>query len=87
MGDHEGQAHASEASAQRGETERRPLGLVAGSGQLPLELARAARRRGQLVAAVAFPDTTEQGLAECVDSLTWVRPGEVGAILETFAAA
>jgi hypothetical protein len=36
---------------------------------------------------VAFPETTEPGLADCVDSLTWVRPGEVGAILAAFAAA
>jgi DUF1009 family protein len=87
VGEQKGQAQAIGASAQRGAGERSPLGLIAGSGQLPLELARAARRRGQPVAAVAFPDTTEHGLAECVDSLTWVRPGEVGAILETFAAA
>jgi DUF1009 family protein len=78
---------ASEASAQRREAGRSPLGLVAGSGQLPLELARAARRRGRRVEAVAFPDATEGALADCVDSLRWVRPGEVGAILEAFAAA
>jgi len=38
------------------------------------------------VEAVAFPDATEPGLAECVDSLRWVRPGEVGAILDAFQA-
>jgi len=67
--------------------ERGCIGIVAGSGQLPLEVARAARRRGRRVAAVAFPDATDRGLADCVDSLTWVRPGEVGAILEAFATA
>jgi DUF1009 family protein len=36
---------------------------------------------------VAFPGATEPGIADCVDSLAWVRPGEVGAILEAFAAA
>ena len=36
---------------------------------------------------MAFPDATDRGLADFVDSLTWVRPGEVGAILEAFATA
>jgi hypothetical protein len=92
---HESQLlQARGARAQRAPTrgtlaggERSPLGLLAGSGQLPLEVARAARRRGRRVDAVAFPDATERGIADCVDSLAWVRPGQVGAILEAFAAA
>ncbi len=63
------------------------IGLVAGSGVLPLEVARAARRGGRRVAAVGFPAETDPRLADCVDDLTWVRPGEVGAILDAFAAA
>ncbi len=65
----------------------RRLGLVAGRGLLPLEVARAARRVGRSVAAVGFPDETDPRVAENADSLAWVRPGEVGAILDAFAAA
>jgi hypothetical protein len=54
---------------------------------LPLELARAARRRGRRVAAVAFEGESDPRLAECAQSVTWLRPGEVGAILDAFAAA
>ena len=39
------------------------------------------------MAAVAFGAETDRALADCVDSLSWVRPGEVEAILEVFAAA
>ena len=63
------------------------IGLVAGSGALPLEVARAAQRRSRRVAAVGFPGATDRRLADWVDSLTWVRPGEVGAILDAFTAA
>ena len=32
-----------------------PLALIAGRGRLPLEVARAARRRGRRVEAIGFP--------------------------------
>jgi len=63
------------------------LGLVAGRGLLPIEVARAARRAGRSVAAVGFPGETDPRVAESADSLAWVRPGEVGAILDALAAA
>src|SRR5262245_252187 len=67
--------------------ERSSLGLIAGRGELPIEVARAARRAGRRVAVVAFPGETDPRVAEGADSLAWVRPGEVGAILDAFAAA
>lgn len=57
-----------------------PLGLIAGSGRLPLLFAEAARARGHAVHAVAHLDETEPGLSGAVDSITWVRVGQVGAI-------
>jgi hypothetical protein len=63
------------------------LGIVAGRGELPLDVARAARREGRRVAAVGFPGETDARLATCVDTLVWLRPGEVAAILAAFAAA
>jgi DUF1009 family protein len=63
------------------------LGIVAGRGALPLEVARAARRSGRRVVAVGFAGETDARLAECVDALAWLRPGEVGAMLAHFAAA
>ena len=63
------------------------LGLVAGRGRLPFEVARAARGAGRSIAAVAFPQETDPRLGACVDTLRWLRPGEVGAILDAFAAA
>lgn len=58
------------------------LGLIAGRGRLPLDVARAARRRGVSVAAVAFPGDTDPALAETVERIVWLRLGEIGRLLE-----
>lgn len=58
------------------------VGLVAGAGRLPFELARGARRAGRRVVAVAFEGFADPALAASVDALAWVRIGELGALLE-----
>lgn len=58
------------------------LGLIAGNGRFPLEIARAARRRGRSVAAVAFRDITDPGLGEVVDRVCWLGLGELQAALD-----
>jgi hypothetical protein len=63
------------------------LGLIAGSGGLPLEIARAARRRGRGVLALGFPGHTDPGLAELVAELVWLSPGRVETALEAMRAA
>jgi DUF1009 family protein len=56
------------------------LGLIAGSGLLPFELARAARRAGFRVAAVGHRGETGEHLAADVDALHWVRLGQLKKI-------
>jgi DUF1009 family protein len=63
------------------------LGLIAGRGRLPLDIARAARRRGLRVAAVAFHGETDPALGEDADRITWVHLGELGALLSALHAA
>ena len=62
------------------------LGLIAGRGSLPLEVARSARGRGRPVAAVAFHGQTDPKLAEEAE-ITWLHPGEVGAALAALRGA
>ena len=47
-----------------------PVGLIAGNGQLPFELARGARARGHRIAAVAFGGLAEPGLEAVADAFT-----------------
>jgi hypothetical protein len=63
------------------------LGLIAGRGRLPIDVARAARRRGLGVAAVAFHGDTDPALASDVDRITWLHLGELGALLGAFHEA
>jgi DUF1009 family protein len=63
------------------------LGLIAGQGAFPLEVARTARRRGVRVACVALRDQTRPEIEGAVESITWIYPGEVGAGLAAFRAA
>jgi len=61
------------------------LGLVAGQGSLPFEVARGARRAGRRVAAAAFRGFADPALAAEVDALHWLYVGELGALLERLA--
>jgi UDP-2,3-diacylglucosamine hydrolase len=63
------------------------LGLIAGQGVFPLEVARTARRRGVRVACVALRDQTRPEIEGAVESITWIYPGEVGLGLAAFRAA
>jgi DUF1009 family protein len=63
------------------------LGLIAGQGVFPLEVARTARLRGVRVVCVALRDQARPEIASAVESITWIYPGEVGAALAAFRAA
>jgi UDP-2,3-diacylglucosamine hydrolase len=52
------------------------LGLVAGSGSLPAELAASARRAGWRVAAVGLVELADPSLARHVDVFEWVHLGD-----------
>jgi DUF1009 family protein len=64
-----------------------PLGLIAGLGQFPFEVARAARRRGDRVLAAAIRGLTEPALEAEVDRLRWFHLGELSAFLDAFREA
>ncbi len=56
------------------------VGLVAGAGRLPFEVARGARAQGRSVVAVAFHGFADPALEIEVDTFQWVRLGELGAL-------
>jgi len=62
-------------------TER--LGLIAGSGRLPFEVAEAAKRHGTALSIVAIQDNTDPRIeAVPCDAFTWICAGELGRLLE-----
>ena len=70
-----------------GKAQLAPLGLIAGGGGLPLEIARSARRRARPVVAVALPGQTDPALETEVSTLCWLHPAQVGRIVEFLRAA
>jgi hypothetical protein len=62
------------------------LGLVAGHGRLPFEIARGARRAGRRVAAAAFRGFADPTLEREVDAWQWLHLGELAALLAWLAA-
>jgi DUF1009 family protein len=61
--------------------------LIAGSGQLPILFANAARAEGLQVIAVAHVGETTPALAGVVDQLTWVRVGQINRIRQELKRA
>lgn len=63
------------------------LGLLAGNGKLPAELAASARRAGWRVVALALHELADPALAQHVDALEWAHLGDFGRMLDWLRAA
>jgi DUF1009 family protein len=60
------------------------IGLIAGNGTFPIAFARAAAQKGLQVIAVAHEGETKPELADLVDSIFWVKVGQLGKIISIF---
>lgn len=59
------------------------LGLIAGSGRLPFEVAEAAVERGLDLALVAVEDNTDPAIERVCDGpRIWIAPGELGRLID-----
>jgi len=61
------------------------FGIIAGNGLYPKELAMAARRAGvKRIVTAAFIDETDPTLTEQVDTIEWMRVGQLARLLKYF---
>src|SRR5437899_1129840 len=61
------------------------LGIIAGNGVYPRQLADAARKAGvRKIIAAAFTDETDPALAQHVDLVEWMRVGQLNRLLKFF---
>jgi UDP-2,3-diacylglucosamine hydrolase len=66
-------------------TEKDALGIIAGSRNLPLLIAREARASGVAkIVAVAFENETDQAIAQVVDEVVWLRVGQLKKLIGAF---
>ncbi len=62
-----------------------PLGIIAGSRSLPLEIARLARAAGvRRLVAVAFEGETDPSLASLVDEVVYLKVGQLSRLIKAF---
>lgn len=62
------------------------VGLIAGNGRFPIIFARTARAAGMRIVAVAHEGETPPELGDDVDALTWIKVGQLDAIIQAFRA-
>lgn len=60
------------------------IGLIAGNGTFPFAFARAAKQKGMRVVAVAHEGETLPELAQWVDSIFWIKVGQLGKLISIF---
>ena len=66
---------------------RETLGLIAGGGQFPLLVARAAKEQGLRVVAVAHRGETDSSLEHDVDEIVWIKLGQLGRLIKALNKA
>lgn len=63
------------------------LGIIAGNGVFPLDVAAAAREQGRAVVAVAHRGETDPRLTPLCDEITWINVGELQTLIDAFKGA
>jgi len=64
-----------------------PLGIIAGNGEFPLILSRAARQQGVgRIVAAAFDGETRPEIADAVDEVSWIKLGQLNKLIEVFTS-
>jgi DUF1009 family protein len=59
------------------------LGLIAGTGDLPIAIASGAKAMGYTVVAIALEPLADKSLAAHVDEVKWVNVGRFGEIIDS----
>ena len=63
-------------------TDDRRIGLIAGNGRFPIIFADNARKLGYFVSAVAHIGEAEPELAQHVDSIHWIKIGQLNKLIQ-----
>ena len=59
------------------------IGIIAGTGELPVIIAKDARERGYKVITVALENLASQEMDSVSDEIRWVNPGKFGELIDT----
>ena len=59
------------------------IGIIAGTGELPVIIAKDAREKGYKVITVALENLASQEMDSVSDEIRWVNPGKFGELIDT----
>lgn len=59
------------------------LGLIAGTGDLPMAIASEAKSQGYTVVAIALEPLADKTLSSYVDEIKWVNVGKIGKLIDS----
>ncbi len=65
-------------------TDKKRIGLIAGSGQFPIIFSKAAKSKGFAVYAMAYLNETDRRLKDHVDAIEWIHLGQVKRLINFF---
>ena len=60
------------------------IGLIAGDGNFPIILSNGLRKKGKKVIAVGLENITSPALENSVESLHWIKVGQLGRLIKIF---
>jgi DUF1009 family protein len=61
-----------------------PVGIIAGTGNLPLHIVDRAVTRGHQVLALAFPGVTDPAIESLASETVWLKPGQLQKAISVF---
>ncbi len=61
-----------------------PIGVIAGNGPFPMRFVQEAKANGRDVVAVCHIGETSEEIAQFVDTLHWIKVGELGKMISAF---
>lgn len=60
------------------------IGIIAGNGPFPIVFAKEARAKGHPLVAVCHENETDKDIENYVDSVVWIRVGQLGKMIQAF---
>ncbi|MEW6115861.1 MAG: UDP-2,3-diacylglucosamine diphosphatase LpxI [Nitrospirota bacterium] len=59
------------------------IGIIAGTGELPIIIAKDAKKRGYRVITIALENLATPDIEECSDEFQWINVGKLGELIDT----
>jgi hypothetical protein len=74
---------SQESRVESRESKVKNIGIIAGTGDIPMIIARDARERGFRVISIALENLASHDLSRVSDEIKWINVGKLGELIDT----